>query len=71
MEKKTKIKQQVWAVVMFDGFLPDFNVVGKMQNVLQIHSKKKSAEAMAKSINKHNPKEKLWFVVPCNINYEI
>lgn len=67
------IKNQAWAVVMFDGSLPDFSVEGKMQNVLQIHSRKKSAEDMAKSINKHNPspKEKLWFAVPCTITYKI
>lgn len=73
MKNKTKIKQQVWGVIMFDGFLPDFNVEGKMRNVLQIHSKKSSAEDMAKSINKNNPdpKENLWSAVPCTLIYEI
>ena len=68
MEKKT-IK--AWAVVMFDGFIPDFNVEGKMENVLQIHSTKKAATKMAKEINKNSavPPEILWAALPCTITY--
>lgn len=63
-----KFITKAWAVVMFDGFIPDFNVQSKMDNVLQIHSTKKAAEKMVKSINK-NCKGKLWFAKPCKIIY--
>lgn len=68
-----KITENAWAVVMFDGFLPTFNVEGKMREVLQIHAKKSAADEMAKSVNEHNPnpEEKLWSAVPCTITYEI
>lgn len=61
---------QAWTVVMEDGFLPDFNIVGKMQNVYQIHSDKRSAEKLVKKIN-DNIGDKLWFTVPCTITYNL
>lgn len=68
MDKKVK----AWAVVSaVDGFLPDFNVIGKMNNVHQIHSKKSSAEKMAKDINANCDGEKLWLAVPCEITYSV
>lgn len=70
---KTK-NVNAWAVVMFDGFLPDFNIEGKMNNVYQIHSKKSSAEKLAREVNKNSDDytskgEKLWSAVPCTITY--
>jgi len=42
-----------WAIAMKDdGFIPDFSVIGKLDNVLQIHSDKKSAEKVVKKIGK-------------------
>lgn len=61
-----KITVDAWAVVMFDGFLPDFSVPDRaMEDVYQVHSSKESAIAFCKSIGNG------WGVVSCKISYEI
>lgn len=72
--KKSVVKKvKAWAVVMFDGFIPDFNVEGKMENVMQIHSTKKAAVKFAEEINKNTvgPQETLWAALPCTITYSL
>lgn len=69
-KKETKVK--AWAVVMFDGFIPDFTIENKMSDVMQIHSSKKAAQRMAADINSSTDDGKLlWKAVPCTIIYEI
>lgn len=64
---------KAWAVILFDGELPDFNVEGTMRDVYQIHSSKSAAVEMAANINKQSPikSETLWFAVPCDVIYTI
>ncbi len=58
--------------MMDDGFIPGFNVDGKMANVLQIHSKKGSAEDLARKVNGTAPSEgNPWKVVEVEITYSL
>ena len=66
MKKTMKKTTKAWAVVMYDGFIPDFTVNGKMEDVMQIHSLKSSAEKFCQGI-----KSPLFDVVPCTITYTI
>lgn len=72
MKKKTV---KAWAVVMFDGFIPDFQVQGKMLDVYQIHSSSTGANKLVRDLNKNTKKtgekETLWFAVPCTITYQL
>lgn len=46
---------KAWALTMKDDdefFIPDFSVVGKFEGVLQIHTYKKDAVALAKKLGK-------------------
>lgn len=65
--KKKTIK--AWAVVMFDGFLPDFSIENKMTDVFQIHSSKMGAEFVVSHIDGEDRDE--WKVVPCTITYHV
>lgn len=67
-KKEKKVK--AWAVVMFDGFLPDFTVKAGMENIYQIHSSEEAASQVAKGINSQTD-EVLWFSVPCTITYKL
>ena len=61
MKPKKAIKPvKGWAVALSidDNFIPDFSVDGFAYNVLQIHSDKKSAQALARSLKSH------WIVTP-------
>lgn len=65
--KKQHIK--AWAVVMFDGFIPDFSIKGKIEDVHQIHSSRKAAEKVVAALNKDNPDAEAWQVKLCTITY--
>jgi len=68
--KKKEVK--AWAVTMDDGFIPDFNVNGKMDNVYQIHSTHKGAKKFADACQKASGwHERIWFAVPCTITYSL
>lgn len=45
---------KAWAVVLSidDNFIPDFTIDGKIDDVLQIHSNKKSARKLATKLGK-------------------
>lgn len=57
-----------WAVTLKtdDHFIPDFSVVGKFENVMQIHSDKKSACKLAGKLGKDD-----WKVVECELIIKI
>ena len=68
---KTK-KIKAWAVTLKidDFFIPDFSVEGKFKNVLQIHSKKESANELTRKLNLI-AREDDWQTVPCIITYNL
>jgi hypothetical protein len=56
-------QKKVWAVCLStdNDFIPDFSVEGKFENVLQIHSTKKSAEKLVKKLGND------WCMVECKL----
>lgn len=61
--KKKTIKAWAVALSIDNNFIPDFSVVNKMKNVMQIHSDKESAQAVVRNLGLD------WIVLPVTITY--